>query len=71
MLKSDKLLGSDVEQVMQLVSKGRYSEACRLHHTARVDLVTHTQQPPVNHKVMHSSPLLCVMCQSIYLGPNF
>ena len=38
-LESDKLCSSDIEQVVQLVSKGRCSEACRAHYKARVGMV--------------------------------
>lgn len=38
-LESDKLCSNDIEQVMELAGKGRYSEACKAHHTARVGLV--------------------------------
>ena len=41
-LESDKLCSRDIEQVMELASKGRYSEACKAHHTARVGLVIQT-----------------------------
>ena len=52
-LETDKLCSSDREQVIQLVSKGRYSEACRTHHTARVGMVvqSYDEEKPIDHKV--------------------
>ena len=52
-LESDKLCSSDVEQVIQLVGKGRYSVACRAHYTARVGMVvqSYDEEKPTDHKV--------------------
>ena len=61
-LESDKLCSSDIEQVMELVSKGRYSEACRRHHTVRVSLVNQSldgEKP--NEKVNISVPIPCIL----------
>lgn len=55
-LKSDKLCSSDIEQVMGLVSKGRYSEACKVHYTARVGLVVQSQdEEKPTDKVLYST----------------
>lgn len=58
-LKSDKLCSSDIEQVVRLVSRGRYSEACRAHHTSRVGLVIQScddGEKPIGYKVTSSLP---------------
>ena len=62
-LESDKLCSSDIEQVMELVSKGRYSEACRRHHTARVGLVNQSLdgEKPNDNKVNISIPIPCIL----------
>lgn len=54
-LQSDKLCSRDIEQVMQLVDKGRYTEACRAHHTARVGLVVQSHDGNDNKVIVSFS----------------
>ena len=68
-LESDKLCSNDVEQVVQLVRKGRYSEACKAHFTARVGMVvqSYDEEKPIDLKVNVQSSLCNTYLLSNYI----